>query len=539
MGVRARLVSPVGLLLIALLAAVLFFVFLPALAAAPTAEEICASNLRHLGLALRLYANDYDGYLPPHAQRQAGGGGSQQAQAAFKAALTPYLYGLPDSVWYCPADEHARTHFGRDDGFSGLPPLPERPAPYSDCQIDHFYTSYRYYQDLPLAPAPTRLDSIVTITSKNHPGGFWTASPDMLHVMMEDWPYHGAGQPGALASPTPQYGKYVLFRDGHVAFMTEETSRRGAGLVPPSGAPASPTPATPSGPALSPTGSSPVARAGYETGNAALLHDQPNDALAAYNQVVADHPATLEARKARLMLAWMKEAAGDFAAAEAQCQALIAAAPDTPQAAQAVAYLVLLRIRQNDQAGARAQLEAVITAHPKTQAAARARYGLGDLDWIARNYDAAEAQWQRVTADYPTSPQSWEAQVHLGQIHLEGAYLFYGQEDWQKAIRYATPALTDPGMSSVRARFHLTVLEILGNSHKSLDQYAEAIGYFQQIVERYPFHVIAAFAQLDVGNCYAALGDYAKARAAYETLLEKDPDGPQKTHALWRLQRLP
>jgi tetratricopeptide (TPR) repeat protein len=377
------------------------------------------------------------------------------------------------------------------------------------------------------------------MTSKNHPGGFWTASPDMLHLVMEDWPYHGAGQPGALGASTPQYGKYVLFRDGRVAFMTEETSRRGTGLVPPSAAPAGPAAATPSGPAVTPSGSSVAARGIYETASAALLHDRADEAASVFSQVVAEHPTTIEARKARLMLAWMKEDAGDFAAAEAHHQALIAAAPDTPQAAEAVAHIVLLRLRQLDQAGARAQLEAVVAARPGTEAAARARYGLGDLDWIARNYDAAEAQWQRVSTDYPASRTSWEAQVHLAQIHLEGAWLAYQQGDWQKTIRYAAPALTDPGMAVVRARFHLTVLEMLAYSQKNLGHYAEAISYLQQIVDHHPFHVVAAFAQLNIGDCYAALGDYALARAAYQALLEKDPDGPQKTHALRRLQKFP
>lgn len=421
-----------------------------------------------------------------------------------------------------------------------MPPRPEPPARYSDNQVDHFYASYRYYQDLPLSPAPTRLDSIATVTSMNHPGGFWTASPDMLHLMMEDWPYHGAGLPGAHGGGTPQYGKYVLFRDGHVRFMTDETNRRGPGLTasaPPPAMPASPPPpaAAPESVFVGPTGP----RGLYASAGGHFVHGRTEEAVANYNSLATDFPAAPEARKARLMLAWMKEEAGDFAAAEADHQALIAAAPDTPQAAEAVARIALLRIRQNDQAGARTRMEAIITAHPGTEAASRARYGLGDLDWIARRYDAAEAQWQRVTADYPASRSSWEAQLHLAQIHREGAWLAYQQGDWQRAIRYATPALTDPGMAVVRARFHLTVLEILAYSYKNLGRHAEAISYLQQIVEGYPLHVVAAFAQLNIGDCYVAMGDYAKARAAYETLLEKDPDGPQMTHALWRLQKLP
>jgi hypothetical protein len=111
MGVRARLVSPAGLLLIALLVAVISLVFGPALGrvCAATEQETCASNLRHLGLALRLYANDYDGYLPPHGQRAAAGG-SPAEQAAFKAALTPYLPLRPAGFCLVLPGRSARPH---------------------------------------------------------------------------------------------------------------------------------------------------------------------------------------------------------------------------------------------------------------------------------------------------------------------------------------------------------------------------------------------------------------------------------------------
>jgi len=185
-------------------------------------EVQCVSNLRQLGLALRLYANDHDGCLPHWKNR----GASQESQRALKESVNPYLLAASDDVWYCPSDPHARTHaFWTGDSHS----FPPRPQPYSDYMTDHFYTSYKYYESLPLHHAPNQLDAISALPSEKHANGYWTAEPAMLHLMWEDWPYHRQEVAGRFNAPMP-YGRYVLFRDGHVEFMTEHPNRRGPGL---------------------------------------------------------------------------------------------------------------------------------------------------------------------------------------------------------------------------------------------------------------------------------------------------------------------
>lgn len=74
---------------IAILAAILFPVFARAREAARTST--CRSNLHQIGLALGMYARDYDGKLPPRSND-------------LKPLALPYVNG--ESVFRCPSDGH-------------------------------------------------------------------------------------------------------------------------------------------------------------------------------------------------------------------------------------------------------------------------------------------------------------------------------------------------------------------------------------------------------------------------------------------------
>lgn len=81
--------------IIAILAAILFPVFAQAREAAR--KSSCQSNLQQIGLALQLYARDYNGKLPP-------------GENELKPLVLPYLNSL--TIFYCPSDASIGT--GRD-----------------------------------------------------------------------------------------------------------------------------------------------------------------------------------------------------------------------------------------------------------------------------------------------------------------------------------------------------------------------------------------------------------------------------------------
>ena len=96
--------------IIAILAAILFPVFVRAKAAAQATA--CMSNERQLGLAIQIYINDHDDYFPPAAYGTATG------FVVWHDIIDPYVKNK--AVWLCPGSQISKTdasgaqtsHFG-------------------------------------------------------------------------------------------------------------------------------------------------------------------------------------------------------------------------------------------------------------------------------------------------------------------------------------------------------------------------------------------------------------------------------------------
>lgn len=82
--------------IIAILAAILFPVFASAKVAAKKTQDL--SNLRQIGLAMTMYANDYDGGFPTSSHTSVN-----NEQGSWIWQLKPY-YGKVDEIRVCPMD---------------------------------------------------------------------------------------------------------------------------------------------------------------------------------------------------------------------------------------------------------------------------------------------------------------------------------------------------------------------------------------------------------------------------------------------------
>ena len=100
----------------------------------------CVNNLKQVGTALHMYAQDHDGFVPLYTNYVGADGGYHFPKAndpdLFEAAYRPYT--KDKQIWYCPLDPYA----GMD-----TPDMPEGPQPptwrgaYWN-QINHKATSY-------------------------------------------------------------------------------------------------------------------------------------------------------------------------------------------------------------------------------------------------------------------------------------------------------------------------------------------------------------------------------------------------------------
>lgn len=183
-----------------------------------TQKASCAYNLMQLGKAISMFAMDHGGTICPLRGRVARQSweGKDNAQK-LKDAYAPYIQ--DPNIWYCPADPYAKSH---------TLPAPDfkPPADQPDMLYDHYYMSYRHYDSIEQETSPAQLDAVCAVRGTKAaalPGGVWVATPDMIMLMMDDGCFHGPPVSGEFGKV---YGRNVLFRDGHVAFETEETMRR-------------------------------------------------------------------------------------------------------------------------------------------------------------------------------------------------------------------------------------------------------------------------------------------------------------------------
>lgn len=190
--------------IISLLAALLFPVFLSARAKAR--EAVCLSNMRQIGDAIDLYAEDYDGFYPygadPSDQHSVPSiwPPSEQAQVMampqLNTVLAPYV--REPEVWCCPAD----TGFNHMDTWGNTyVKLDARPTMYQA-----FGMSYLYRTQIALLH-----ENLCDLSGYEPSPPCYEHGPAEVNVLMDaNGSWHGYGQD----MPDKRYN--VLMGDGHV-----------------------------------------------------------------------------------------------------------------------------------------------------------------------------------------------------------------------------------------------------------------------------------------------------------------------------------
>jgi prepilin-type processing-associated H-X9-DG protein len=156
-------------------------------------QTTCASNLRQIGQAIRLYAQDYDG-LPPKLGTVTCYEGDSRPLSVI-AALVPY--GAAPKVWFCPSDPN-RGKDRLDDG------------------VQHWLTSYSldgwpYLTGIGESGGPVEAPDIIGFneTARRF---FWYLAHDARY-------YVGPGFPEIRRDSWHSGGFNVVYIDGSVRWV--------------------------------------------------------------------------------------------------------------------------------------------------------------------------------------------------------------------------------------------------------------------------------------------------------------------------------
>jgi len=202
----------IELLVVIAIIAILAAMLLPALARAreQARRGVCISNLKQIGLAIKMYAQDYDENFPVYPSFTFSGNNSPNCRAGQSLSLLIPKYAKDTGIFVCPSssDSKAPWWIDMDRGFvGGNPPA----AIGTDATAAKAANLPLFGQHLSYAYAPglneqSRNESVLCVDELATQGGgeVWA---DANNTMCQTVDNHGID------------GVNVLYVDGHVAWV--------------------------------------------------------------------------------------------------------------------------------------------------------------------------------------------------------------------------------------------------------------------------------------------------------------------------------
>ncbi len=298
-----------------------------------------------------------------------------------------------------------------------------------------------------------------------------------------------------------------------------------------------------------------LAEAQYLLGSSQLELKQPKEATAAFQASLKASPKWRQADETALKLAQVQQQNGDFKAARATLEKLLADFAGSKLADRATYQLGEVAQLAGDPATAKTQFQKVIDQWPQSTAAPHALFGRGKAELATQDNAAAEKSFSMLLekhADHPLAPLAKlnrglarEEQQHF-QPALDdlNAYLGSNPPGETKSTALLFKGLCEVGLSKPadaartfeailtgdpKAPDRDRVLYELAWAYKSqskdgpadskLDQ--QAMARFAELAKEFPNSSYAAEANFHVGEAETAKKNFKAAAVAYETAAKK------------------
>ncbi len=208
--------------IIAILAAILFPVFARARDRARMAS--CTSNMRQIGVAAMMYAQDYDEHFAPHYAQWISGDWTTR-YFGFYDALAPYT--MNEQIYICPSGRYTtdsrRADFPNESGFFGREFTASYGVVCHHSHINHWGTGIWAFSGLghSLADFERPAEKILVLEMRTHMGG----NPANFGFTEDGVPLQ-MGDDGRVGNMMYRHNRMMnaAFADGHVKTIPQLTS---------------------------------------------------------------------------------------------------------------------------------------------------------------------------------------------------------------------------------------------------------------------------------------------------------------------------
>jgi TolA-binding protein len=265
--------------------------------------------------------------------------------------------------------------------------------------------------------------------------------------------------------------------------------------------------------------------------------------------VLTNAPDSEQAMWAQRSIAFADIHRGDFTAAEAAVEKLLADYPNHKDLAQAFKWLGedYRRMKQYDRARQCYQL--VIDRYPGNKFAIFSYAGIAGIDIDLGDDAAVQTALDTLIADFNEHPDLPEAVFVIGEQYYYKAfddnkkcikvksqeYLYKAKDIWERIIAQ-WPESKSIGLK--HAQYFTAVC------YRRFGEYEKAITHYQNVVDNWPDYQYAWSAQYLIGSCYEKLKYYnslpesesdPKIEQAYKAVVENYPDSAMVPSASLKL----
>jgi tetratricopeptide (TPR) repeat protein len=258
-------------------------------------------------------------------------------------------------------------------------------------------------------------------------------------------------------------------------------------------------------------------------------------AQASYWRVISEHRGSAEAVRAASEIVNMHQAYGTPESVTKVCETLVGLDPDS-DAAVATCQAVSgpwAAWRNGESASAMDILRRIAETYPNTRAGAASGLDLGQLLLASGQYEQADEVWSRLVDENGDVEVSQEARYRLADLRYERGMKAFTESDYESAARWLgklrpevdligtrSPTLRFGFGDSPESRMRHAVFS-LGEACEKLERWGEAAEAFAGLtVPGNPAEEIALFRLV---RCYVNMGDWARARGAYDSLAAQFP----------------